>query len=97
VVDKYKDKMIIDIREFNRISDTDIYLILLQKDITAAVINYKYIIVIDAAAFVTGMVHRSAYLCIFLHRYAGACIRSVAPTRFGLAPHLALAKTSADP
>jgi hypothetical protein len=46
---------------------------------------------------VTGMVHRSAYLCRNVHRYGGACIRPAAPTRFGLTPHLPLAKTSADP
>jgi hypothetical protein len=46
---------------------------------------------------VTGMVHRSAYLCIFRYKYTGAYIRSAAPTRFGLAPHLPLIKTSADP
>jgi hypothetical protein len=46
---------------------------------------------------ITGMIHRSAYLCIFMYKYGGACIRSAPPTRFSLAPHLPLAKTSADP
>jgi hypothetical protein len=45
---------------------------------------------------ITGMIHRSTYLCIFIYRYAGACIRSAAAIRFGLAPYLPLAKISAD-
>jgi hypothetical protein len=52
---------------------------------------------IECDSFVTGMVHRSAYLCRNMHRYGGACIRPAALTRFGLAPHPPLAKTSADP
>jgi hypothetical protein len=43
------------------------------------------------------MIHRSAYLYIFLYRYGGACIRSAAPIRFGLAPHFSLAKTPRIP
>jgi hypothetical protein len=46
---------------------------------------------------VTGMVHRSAYLCRNVYGYGGACIRPAAPFRLGLAPHLPLAKISADP
>jgi hypothetical protein len=46
---------------------------------------------------ITGMIYRLAYLCIFLHKYTGACIRSAAPIRFGLAPHLPLAKTPRIP
>jgi hypothetical protein len=46
---------------------------------------------------ITGIIYKSAYLDIFLYKYAGACIRSAAPIRFGLAPHLPLAKTPRIP
>jgi hypothetical protein len=46
---------------------------------------------------ITGMIHRSAYLCIFLHKLWWGCIRPAAPIRLDLAPHLPLAKTPADP
>jgi hypothetical protein len=41
---------------------------------------------------VTGIIHRSAYLCRNVYRYGSA-----APILFGLALHLSLAKISADP
>jgi hypothetical protein len=46
---------------------------------------------------ITGMIYRSAYLCIFMYRYVGACIRSAVSIRFGLTLYLLLAKISADP
>jgi hypothetical protein len=46
---------------------------------------------------ITGMIYKLAYLYIFLHKYAGTCIRLAALSRLGLAPHPPLAKTSADP
>jgi hypothetical protein len=46
---------------------------------------------------ITGMIYRSVYLCIFIYRYAGACIRSTTLIQFGLTPYLPLAKISANP
>jgi hypothetical protein len=46
---------------------------------------------------ITEMIYKSVYLCIFMYRYIGACIRSATLIQFDLTPYLPLAKTSADP
>ena len=46
-----KDRVVIDIRELNKITETDNYFMSLQTDITSAVTECKYISVFDAAIF----------------------------------------------
>jgi hypothetical protein len=46
---------------------------------------------------VTGIVHRSDISMHIPGQIWWGCIRPAAPTQLGLAPHLPLAKTPADP
>ena len=46
-----KDRVVIDIRELNKITETDNYLMSLQTNITSAMTECKYISVFDAAIF----------------------------------------------
>jgi hypothetical protein len=49
--EKKKNKIIVDIREFNKIVESDFYSMLSQIDIISAIADFKYIFVIDVAVF----------------------------------------------
>jgi hypothetical protein len=46
-----KDRVIVNIRELNKIVESDSYFMFLQVDIISTVVDFKFIIVVNAAAF----------------------------------------------